>query len=794
MRLASYLILSYLILTTALHGREAPPVPELPRLPALSPTEALNAFQLSPGFTISAAATEPIVVDPVAMSFDDKGALFVAEMRDYSERQHDRLSRIRKLVDRDGDGVFEVSTVFKQGLAWVTSVCWHKDRIYVTASPDIWCLQDTDDDGVADVTERIFTGFAEGMAKPNVQALLNSLTPGPDGRIYAAAAANGGTVRRANAPAGSGISLRGRDFSFDPDTLDFRAEPGGGQFGLTFDSWGRRFVCSNSHHIQWIAPVRPGGYLPAPAELVDIAEEGAAAPVFRLSPDEPWRVMRTNWRASGLVEGLVEGNGKPSGYFTSASGIHIWRQDAIIADCGSNLVHRKTFRETVDGPSARRPPEEMNREFLASTDTWFRPVAFTTAPDGSLLIADMYREFIEHPDSLPSTLKARMDLNSGSDRGRIWRVKATKRELAALPSPHPLLREIMETPAADRPAKWAQWWSVARESSGRTASALLASLTNVAEAQQFYLRCVPGLSLPESLHLAAQLGILPPEPLLESMEKLLRQTGSTAAERLNAIRLHARIHAGEVGPLASDSKEPEGVRLLALSLVPGAAVGLLERWPESGAALRREVLYALSGRPGGPGQVLEKIRQGTLRPGDIPPSLAALWRTHGDARTQALANEWLPAPVRDRSAVIAQRQPALTLPGNAGRGAPIFEQRCAMCHQDEDVTPKPGPNRASFRDKGKPLLLLAMLDPDREVAPQYARTTLTLKNGTVSAGITAAENPEEVRLLLPAGQQLIALRPDIERVERDTASLMPTGVEAGLTDQELADLLAWITR
>ncbi len=157
MRLASYLILSYLILTTALHGREAPPVPELPRLPALSPTEALNAFQLSPGFTISAAATEPIVVDPVAMSFDDKGALFVAEMRDYSERQHDRLSRIRKLVDRDGDGVFEVSTVFKQGLAWVTSVCWHKDRIYVTASPDIWCLQDTDDDGVADVTERIFT-------------------------------------------------------------------------------------------------------------------------------------------------------------------------------------------------------------------------------------------------------------------------------------------------------------------------------------------------------------------------------------------------------------------------------------------------------------------------------------------------------------------------------------------------------------------------------------------------------------------------------------------------------------
>ena len=117
-----------------------------------------------------------------------------------------------------------------------------------------------------------------------------------------------------------------------------------------------------------------------------------------------------------------------------------------------------------------------------------------------------------------------------------------------------------------------------------------------------------------------------------------------------------------------------------------------------------------------------------------------------------------------------------------------------MCHQDGDAQQKPGPNRASFRDKGKPLLLLAILDPDREVAPQYGRTTLTLKNGTVSAGITAMESPGEIQLLLPAGQKLTALHSEIDRVERDAASLMPTGVEAGLTDQELADLLAWITR
>jgi putative heme-binding domain-containing protein len=69
-----------------------------------------------------------------------------------------------------------------------------------------------------------------------------------------------------------------------------------------------------------------------------------------------------------------------------------------------------------------------------------------------------------------------------------------------------------------------------------------------------------------------------------------------------------------------------------------------------------------------------------------------------------------------------------------------------------------------------------------------------LKNGTVSAGVTTMESPEEVRLILPAGQELVVPRRDIARVERDAASLMPTGVEEGLSDQELADLLAWLVR
>lgn len=773
-----------------------PVVSDLPRMPALSPAEALKSFRLSPGFTVSAAAVEPQVVDPVALSFDERGALFVVEMRDYSERRAERLSRIRKLEDRDGDGVFETSTVFMEGLAWATSVLCYKGAVYVAATPDLWRLRDRDGDGVADLREVIFTGFGEGTERLNVQALFNSLTPGPDGRIYGAAAANGGNIRRPEAAAGTGISARGKDFSFNPDTLDFRAEPGGGQYGLTFDAWGRRFVCSNSHHIQWIAPVLRGGWLPAPGELVDIAPDGPAAPVFRLSPDEPWRVMRTNWRASGLVPGMVEGNGKASGYFTSASGIHLWRNDAIIADCGSNLVHRKQFRETPDGPVAERPESEKDKELLASTDTWFRPVSFTTGPDGALYIADMCREYIEHPDALPPNLKARMDLNSGNDRGRVWRVRADPHGPARVAAaPFPLLREITTTPETERPAHWKRWWEAVRERpSDRAASTLLASLRSQAEASEFYARCVPGLAEAEALDLAARLRIPPPEQLRERLSELLARTGDTGPERAHAVEILARAQPDQVLPLAANSQEPETLRLLVLKLVPQAATGLLSSWEILPGSLRSAVISSLGARPEGPSLLLAAIREGKLGAGAIPPAMAATWRAAGPPELRRLASELLPAPPPDRSAVIARRQAALTLPGDPLKGGAVFQQRCAVCHRDGETGSAVGPDRASFRNKGKPLLLLAILDPDREVAPQYARSTLTLKDGAVSAGIIAGESPESVRLVLPGGQELTSPRSQIARLDRDAGSLMPTGEEEGLSDQELADLLAWLTR
>jgi putative membrane-bound dehydrogenase-like protein len=433
---------------------------QLPRVPATPPERAVSTFKVKPGFRIELVAAEPLVVDPIAMSFDEDGRCYVVEMRDYSERRPERLGRIRLLEDTDGDGRFDKSTVFAQDLPWPTAViCW-EGGVFVGATPDIIYFKDTNRDGVADIREVIFSGFASDYApfatnKLNVQAMFNSFNWSLDNRIHGASGGSGGQVRRFDSPftrewigrAGvtlpSGtqtppaVDLRGKDFSFDPRTLELRAESGGAQHGLTFDNAGRKFVCSNSDHIQQVIYeeryIGRNAWFTLPSPRISIAADGPAAPVYRISPDEPWRVLRTQWRVAGVVPGPIEGGGRPSGYFTGATGVTIYRGDALgedfvgdafIADCGSNLVHRKKLRSSTNRLAliAERDPSEQSVEFLASTDNWFRPVQFANAPDGALYICDMYREVIEHPWSLPESIKKHLDLNSGNDMGRIYRI------------------------------------------------------------------------------------------------------------------------------------------------------------------------------------------------------------------------------------------------------------------------------------------------------------------------------------------------------------------------------------
>jgi putative membrane-bound dehydrogenase-like protein len=427
---------------------------ELPRIPPKSAEEALATFQVAKGFRLEQVAAEPLVADPVAISFDENGRLFVVEMRGYSEEDAEHLSRIRLLIDSDGDGRFDKSSIFAEGLSWPTAIVCYGGGVFVADAPNVFFLKDSDGDGRADEKRVVFQGFG----KSNVQGLVNSFQWGLDNRIHGATSSSGADVlAESKADGQAAVVLRGRDFAFDPRTMTLSAVSGGAQHGMSFNQWGDKFVCSNSDHIQHVVfedrYVARNPYVAAPSPRKSIAVDGPQAEVYRTSPVEPWRILRTRLRMKKIVPGVVEGGGRAAGYFTGATGVTIYRGNAwprefvgwaIVGDVGSNLAHRK--RIEPDGVSFRALRVDEKSEFVTSSDIWFRPCQFANAPDGTLYILDMYREVIEHPASLAPPIKKHLDLTSGRDRGRLYRVvpdgfrqpplprlgDATTAELAAL--------------------------------------------------------------------------------------------------------------------------------------------------------------------------------------------------------------------------------------------------------------------------------------------------------------------------------------------------------------------------
>lgn len=401
---------------------------ELPRIPPTPADRALETFQIAPGYQIQQVAAEPLVGSPVAIEWDAQGRMFVCEMRGYSEDREAAISTIGLLTDSDGDGRYDQRTEYASGLLWPTAIFPWDGGLFVGDAPDLWYLKDTDGDGRADHKEVVITGFGTS----NVQGLMNSMRWGLDNRIHIACSSAGGKLQRPGSK-DSPLDIRGRDIAFDPHTGDFEITTATAQHGMCFDDWGRKFSSANSDHVIQVMynddVTAHNPFVKAPSPKVSIASDGPQAEVFRASPVEPWRVVRTRLRVNGKARGPVEGGGRAAGYFTGATGVTIFRGDAwpesdrglaIVGDVGSNLVHRKKLTGNALPFTAHRIDQES--EFITSTDNWFRPSQFANGPDGCLYIVDTYREVIEHPKSLPPEIKQHLDLTAGRKRGRIYRV------------------------------------------------------------------------------------------------------------------------------------------------------------------------------------------------------------------------------------------------------------------------------------------------------------------------------------------------------------------------------------
>lgn len=945
------------------------PAKDLPSYPAVEPADALATWEVKKGFKLQLAANEPQVRDPIAISFDERGRMFVCEMIDYSEMRDEtpHWGRVSMLEDLDGDGVYEKSTVFADNLPWPTGLIWANGGLFVGATPDIWRLEDQDGDGKAEVRKKAFTGFGTGLKLLNVQGLLNSFQWGQDNRVHVlAGGGNRGIVTCPERPELKGMELGGRDFWFDPVSLEFGLEAGGAQYGMSFDNYGRKFGCSNSDHLQhWIYDDRYAGqgtYAQMPPARRSIAADGGAAEVFRISPDEPWRIIRTRWRIAGVVKGTVEGGGRVSGYFTGATGTTIYRGDAygpefvnnsFTGDAGGQLIHRKVIKPAADGISlvGERPVEEKGFEFAASRDTWVRVVNFANAPDGCLHVCDMYRQVIEHPWSIPDEIKQHLDLNKGNDRGRIYRIVPEgavarigsgvelagmnaeglvktlshsngwhrdtaqrllyeRQDKAALPALKQLLKA--ETPAhtmlhvlgaldglktltSAHVVEAINHSSVVVQERAMLLAVRFAEMPEVRKAVQGlidrgaeprlqFVACLvakqfqPALSLANARKVAGENELVAAALLSQSpvdaeeivlnsatSTKLVQQAAEVAGAahkqllRTEAVvaklaelrqasviaayvrglgRAGAKLETvdrdGAMAPLfveaatvAADRNSVEQKRLEALELValaaPETAGRVLTVCLEKGESsaiqkaavshlassfpklAAREVMshwsnlakeshsHALEMMLSRDDLAMSVMKSGQVEPGLFTASQVQSLIKHKNKELAALAQKALASVIPpSREQVMEKFKPSLTLQGDALAGEAHFMARCMACHVAKGQGIAVGPDLVTVKTRGKDGLLSAIIDPHKEVASQYIAYTFNTKVGQTLAGIITADTADSVTIKMMGGADIAMQRSQISGSSSAGLSLMPDGLEQGMTVQDMADLIAFI--
>ena len=379
-----------------------------------SQADALKTFQLESGYRIEPFIAEPAVVSPVAMDIDENGDIYVVEDRGYPLNVDGKVGRVKMLRDTNGDGIPDRVTIFADHLVLPTGVMRWKKGILVTDAPNVWYFEDTKGDGVADVKRAVLTGFPF----TNPQHTVNGPVYGLDNWIYLAAqgAANatiykkefgdrGSDIRFVDREGAPALTERGRNVRFRPDTGQLEALAGPSQFGQSFDDCGRHFTVSNSNHIQEAIAARylhRNADLPVTSPIVDISDHGAAAKVYSI-------VTRPRFE---MLSGVGE--------FTSACGITYYRGSSFTAEPVHGIVHRDVLTDTGSLYLAKRAREGV--EFLASTDSWFRPVNMYVGPDGAMYVLDFYRMMIEHPEWMSAQVQHSPDLTKGIDRGRIYRV------------------------------------------------------------------------------------------------------------------------------------------------------------------------------------------------------------------------------------------------------------------------------------------------------------------------------------------------------------------------------------
>ena len=387
---------------------------------ALSPEESLKQIQLDGPYEAQLVAAEPLVLDPVECTWDAKGRLYVADMLDYplgpKTPGDPWLSRIQRLSDEDGDGRMDKAVTFAAHLDHVQGLLPYKDGLIVTTRTQILFLQDTDGDGVADINQPLISGFNPRFSQLQVSAPRW----GPDGCVYFNNGLDAKEIYAVDQPSRA-IGVPRTNFRWDPRSGKLEPVTGFGQYGASFDDFGRYFFCSNRNPVMFaVMPLQAVQRNPLAGiekGWEDIAPAGPETRVY------PLRITHTTADAHAGTNTACSGLGVYRGHLMPEL-----KNNVFVPEPTGQLVTR--YRIESNGASLKAVRVGERKEFFRSGDEWCRPVNFTTGPDGAIYICDMYRRWIDHARFFPEDYVKSHDMREGEAQGRIWRIVPKNVKLA----------------------------------------------------------------------------------------------------------------------------------------------------------------------------------------------------------------------------------------------------------------------------------------------------------------------------------------------------------------------------
>ncbi|WP_075352690.1 PVC-type heme-binding CxxCH protein [Algoriphagus marinus] len=345
----------------------------------LSPEESMKLVQIPVGFELELFASEPMIINPISMTWDERGRLFVIETTDYPNevRKEGGNDKIKILEDTDGDGKADKVTIFAEGLNIPTSITPMNGGMLISMAPDFIFLKDTDGDDKADVREVIMTGWG----KSDTHAGPSNLKYGFDNKIWGVLGYSGfrGDVGGVSHSFGQGV------YRFTPDgnSLEYLGNTSNNTWGLGFTEDFETFISTaNGQHSVYFS----------------MANSYLKRPVFQGSANTVHGID-THYDMPHLTPFLRQVDW--FGSYTAAAGHNFytarsfpknyWNKIAFVAEPTGRVLHN-----AIINPEGSGFKEKNGFNILASSDEWFSPVHAEVGPDGALWVADWYNFIIQH--------------------------------------------------------------------------------------------------------------------------------------------------------------------------------------------------------------------------------------------------------------------------------------------------------------------------------------------------------------------------------------------------------------